>query len=125
MYSIIALVLIFIATCLLATFPNWHEDVDSQGSEREVKPFPSRPVTQIVLWLSSLATLLGLASAFWQHIGGAGASTLTRLLTYDLVVAQVGPTSVTLGWIAAGLNGITTIGILIMILSLSVLSRLA
>ncbi|KAI0545221.1 Ca2+ regulator and membrane fusion protein Fig1-domain-containing protein [Xylaria curta] len=111
---IITLVLIFIDICLVSIFPGWHEEEDSEGSAREVRPFPSRLVLQCALFISVLASLLGLASAFWQHIGGAGASTLTRLLTYDLVTAQVGPTSIALGWIAAGFNAIVAGGFILM-----------
>ncbi|KAA8566090.1 hypothetical protein EYC84_008694 [Monilinia fructicola] len=46
---IIAIIFAFICLLLLATFPGWHEEEDALGSEREVKPFPSRPVSQVAL----------------------------------------------------------------------------
>ncbi|KAI0448322.1 hypothetical protein F5B21DRAFT_510283 [Xylaria acuta] len=119
---IIALVLTFICVCLFGTFPGWQEGSDDDATE--IKPFPSRLILQSILWISALATLLGLASAFWQHIGGAGASTLTRLLTYDLVEAQVGPTSVALGWAAAAISAVITYGAVVIYLSIKVLVAL-
>jgi hypothetical protein len=76
------------------------------------------------LAISFVSTLLGLASAFWQHIGGAEASSLTRLLTYDVVEAHIGATSAAFGWIAASLTGITTLFLLVSILSMKILSEL-
>ncbi|KAI0182773.1 Ca2+ regulator and membrane fusion protein Fig1-domain-containing protein [Xylaria flabelliformis] len=103
---IITLVLIFINVCLVSISPDWHEEQDSESSAREVRPFPSRLVLQCALSINVLASLLGLAFTFWQHIGDAGASTLIRLLTYDLVTAQVSPLAglqlgSTLSWQAA------------------------
>ncbi|UZP42348.1 hypothetical protein NXS19_010164 [Fusarium pseudograminearum] len=40
---IIAIIFAFICLLLLATFPGWHEETDSEGSDREVKPFPLSP----------------------------------------------------------------------------------
>jgi len=51
---IVAIVLAFLTFLLLATFPGWHTDTSSSGSEHEVKPFPSRPVSQVALATYSL-----------------------------------------------------------------------
>lgn len=124
-HSIIAIVFSLICTMLLGTFPGWRTEDDGEGSEREVKPFPSRPVSQLALGFIGISSLLGLASAFWQHIGSSGATTLTRLLTYDMVEARVGATGMVFGWLGASCAGITTIGLFIMILSIRVLEQLS
>lgn len=124
-YSIIGLVASVSTAVILSTFPGWHEEEDSEGSEHEVKSFPSRIASYTALVLNTGGALFGLASAFWQHIGGAGASTLTRLSTYDAVVAQVGPVCMALGWLAAALVSISSLGMLLMVVSIHVLNALA
>ncbi|KAI0183371.1 Ca2+ regulator and membrane fusion protein Fig1-domain-containing protein [Xylaria flabelliformis] len=119
---VVALVLTFICVCLLGSLLSRQKE--SENDSTESKPFPSMLILRSAILISTLATLTGLVSAFWQHIGGAGASTLTRLLTYDLVEAQVGPTSVALGWTAAAINAIVTFGVLVIYLSIKVLAEL-
>ncbi|KAI0592858.1 Ca2+ regulator and membrane fusion protein Fig1-domain-containing protein [Biscogniauxia sp. FL1348] len=121
---IIAIILTFLSFLLLATFPGWQTEEDSEGSEREVKPFPPRPITMTIAALMSIASALGFVSAFWQHIGAAGASTLLKLLTYDMAEAQIGAAAMTLGWLGASCACVTTIGMVIMILSIQLLSQL-
>ncbi|KAI0021957.1 Ca2+ regulator and membrane fusion protein Fig1-domain-containing protein [Xylariomycetidae sp. FL0641] len=121
----IALVLTFLATLLLASFPGWHWEEDSEGSRREIKPFPSRSVSYTALAMCFLAATLGLASAFWQHIGAAEVSTTTRLLTYDLAGAEVGTTSMVFAWLAAAAVTVTTMGLLLMVLSIRILTQLS
>ena len=54
---IIAIIFAFICLLLLATFPGWHEEETSEGSDREVKPFPSRPVSQVALAIIFIASI--------------------------------------------------------------------
>ena len=65
--SIAAVALAFIVICLLLNFPVCHEELDEDGSNREVKPFPSRPVSLIALAASTLASILALLSMTWQQ----------------------------------------------------------
>jgi hypothetical protein len=119
-----ALPLAFIGIVLLATFPGWHEEVDDDGSEREVKPFPSRPISQICLMVVSLSAIFMFVSAFWQHIAAAGTANLAQSLSYGQVRGRIGPAAMALGWTAFGLTMVAVIGLLVMILSIRVLSRL-
>lgn len=124
-YSIISQVFLLIKigfVLILPSFPN----PGGKGIVRRYifTIFPSRAVLPVALLASFAASLFGFLSAFWQHIGGAGASTLTRILTYDTVTAQVGATSVALAWVAAGASGIATIAVLLIIVSRAVLQRL-
>ena len=88
--SIAAVALSFIAICLILTFPGWQTDVDDSGSDREVKPFPSRPVSQIALAASTLASILGLVSMIWQHTASVAAATTAQYLGYGTVKSGVG-----------------------------------
>ncbi|KAI1344735.1 Ca2+ regulator and membrane fusion protein Fig1-domain-containing protein [Xylariaceae sp. FL0016] len=121
---IIAIVLVLISIALLVTFPGWRDNVDSQVSEREIKPFPSRPISHAALGLAFAAAGLGFASAFWQHIGVAGASTTTRLLTYNLVETHIGAAAMVLGWLAAAIIAVSALGLLLMVVSIRVLAQL-
>ena len=62
-----AVALAFIVICLLLSFRGWHEELDEDGSIREVKPFPSQPVSLIALAASTLASILALISMTWQQ----------------------------------------------------------
>lgn len=109
---------------LLATFPGWHEEVDERGSERDVKPFPSRPVSQIALALIFVASVFVLVSVLWQHTASVAASTIAQDLGNGSVKSGVGTSAMILGWFGFALLIIVTIGLLVMILSISLLDRL-
>lgn len=121
---IVAIVLAFICFILLATFPGWHEETDERGSERDVKPFPSRPVSQIALALIFVASVFVLVSVLWQHTASVAASTIAQDLGNGSVKSGVGTTAMILGWFGFALFIIVTIGLLVMILSISLLDRL-
>ena len=110
--------------CLLFTFPGWHEEHDDNGSDREVKPFPSRPVSQIALATSTLASLLALVSMIWQHTASVAAATTAQDLGYGTVRSEVGATSLALGWVGFALMVLPAIGLLVMILSIRLLDQL-
>ncbi|KAL9586700.1 MAG: hypothetical protein Q9212_000708 [Teloschistes hypoglaucus] len=121
---IVAMILAFICFILLATFPGWHEETDERGSERDVKPFPSRPVSQVALALIFVASVFVLVSVLWQHTASVAASTIAQDLGNGSVKSGVGTTAMILGWFGFALFIIVTIGLLVMILSISLLDRL-
>jgi hypothetical protein len=124
MCSIVAIILAFLCFLLLATFPGWHEEVDETGSDREVKPFPSRPVSQVALALIFVASVFVLVSVLWQHTAAVAASTIAQDLGNGSVKSGVGTTAMILGWFGFALMIIVTIGLLVMILSISLLDKL-
>lgn len=123
-FRIVAIILAFICFLLLATFPGWHEETDEHGSEHDVKPFPSRPVSQVALALIFVASVFVLVSVLWQHTASVGASTIAQDLGNGSVVSGVGTTAMILGWFGFSLFIIVTIGLLVMILSISLLDKL-
>lgn len=106
------------------TFPNWHEETNDDGSEIEVKPFPSRPVTQVALGASALGFIFALISVLWQHVNSSAAGTMAESLTYGAVEAHVGTGAMVLGWAAVALICIVALALLVLIMSFSFLSRL-
>ncbi|KAE9366833.1 hypothetical protein N431DRAFT_548554 [Stipitochalara longipes BDJ] len=116
--------LVFIAILLLMTFPGWHEEEGSDGSERDVKPFPSQPVSYLVLALLTLASLLIFVSVFWQHIASSAAVTMGQSLSYGTVKGKVGTVAAVLGWGSVFLDILAAVAMFIMILSIRVLSEL-
>jgi hypothetical protein len=122
--SFVAIIFTFFAMILLATFPGWYEEEDSEGSEREVKPFPSRTVSQIALALYSFAFLFSFITVLWQHIGSAAAHTLAKTLTYDSIDVSVGAGAMALGWVGVGCIGVTAFGLLVIILAIRVLASI-
>lgn len=124
-YSIVAIVLAFLCFLLLATFPGWHEETNDDGSEiRDVKPFPSRPVSQVSLALIFVASIFVLVSVLWQHTASVAASTIAQDLGNGSVKSGVGTTAMVLGWFGFSLLIVVTIGLLVMILSIQLFDRL-
>ncbi|KAK2759832.1 hypothetical protein FQN54_002566 [Arachnomyces sp. PD_36] len=121
---IVAVILAFICFILLATFPGWHEETDASGSEHEVKPFPSRPVSQAALALIFIASVFILVSVLWQHTASVAASTIAQDLGNGSVRSGVGASSMILGWFGFGLLVVVTILLLVMILSIRLLNEL-
>jgi len=122
---IVAIILAFITFVLLATFPGWHEERDREtGSELDVKPFPSRPVSQVALSLIFIASIFVLVSVLWQHTASVAAATVCQDLGNGSVKSGVGTSAMVLGWFGFVLLIIVTIGLLVMILSIIVLDRL-
>lgn len=121
---IIAVILAFFCFILLATFPGWHEETDATGSEREVKPFPSRPVSQAALALIFIASVFVLVSVLWQHTASVAASTIAQDMGNGSVKSGVGTSAMVLGWFGFGLMVVVTIGLLVMILSIKLIRQL-
>ncbi|KAJ5161098.1 hypothetical protein N7492_006490 [Penicillium capsulatum] len=121
---IVAIVFAFFCFILLATFPGWHEEPGDDGSDVEVKPFPSRPVSQAALALIFVSSVFVLVSVLWQHTASVAASTIAQDMGNGVVKSGVGTSAMVLGWFGFVLLVIVTIGLLVMILSISLLRKL-
>ncbi|KAI1088574.1 membrane fusion mating protein FIG1 [Rostrohypoxylon terebratum] len=122
---IIAIIFAFVCFLLLATFPGWHEEEDSEGSDREIKPFPSRPVSQVALAIIFIASIFVLVSVLWQHTASVAASIIAQDFGNGSVLSGIGTSAMVMGWFSFTLLIIVTIGLLVMILSIRVLTQLA
>lgn len=123
-FSIIAIIFAFICFILLATWPGWHEEEDSEGSERAVKPFPSRPVSQVALAIIFVASIFILVSVLWQHTASVAASVIAQDFGNGSVKSGVGTSAMVIGWFSFALLIVVTIGLLVMIISMQVLSQM-
>ncbi|KAI4734492.1 membrane fusion mating protein FIG1 [Aureobasidium sp. EXF-12298] len=122
---IIAIILAFLCFLLLASFPGWHEERDrATGSEVDVKPFPSRPVSQTALALIFIASVFVLVSVLWQHTASVAAAQVAQDMGNGSIKSGVGTSAMVLGWFSFALLLIVTIGLLVMILSIHLLERL-
>lgn len=121
---LMAIILGFFSFLLLATFPGWHEDPVTSGSELDVKPFPSRPVSQVALSCSFVAGILCLIAALWQHVGSVGAAAMAETANFGNVRTEIGAGAMAMAWIGFVLLAIVAIGLFVMILSIVVLDRL-
>jgi hypothetical protein len=122
--SIIAIIFAFICLLLLATFPGWHDEVDSDDGDRQVKPFPSRPVSQVAVSIIFIASVFVLVSVLWQHTASVAASVIAQDFGNGVVKSGVGTSAMVLGWFSFTLLIIVTIGLLVMIISIKVLRSL-
>ncbi|KAI1905632.1 hypothetical protein LOZ53_005483 [Ophidiomyces ophidiicola] len=122
---IVAVVLAFLCFLLLATFPGWHEETSEDGSDRQVRPFPSRAVSQVALALVFIASVFVLVSVLWQHTASVAASTVAQDMGNGSVKSGVGTSAMVLGWFGFVLLVVVTVGLLAMILSISLLAKLA
>lgn len=119
------IVLAFICFLLLGTFPGWHEERDPvTGSDVDIKPFPSRPVSQVALSNAFVAAVLLLTASLWQHVGAVGAATMVETANFGNVKAQIGAGAMAMIWISFTFEIIISIGLVTMILSIIVLDRL-
>lgn len=122
----ISVVLSCLAMLLLATFPGWHEETDeTTGSLVDVKPFPSRPVSQVALLFSFISSVLMLVTSLWQHVGCVGAATLAESAYYNNIKAEVGSGAMIMVWGSFTLTIVTMISLVAMIISIVILDRLS
>ncbi|KAJ5725911.1 uncharacterized protein N7483_007268 [Penicillium malachiteum] len=121
---IVAVILAFFCFILLATFPGWHEEPDETGDSVEVKPFPSRPVSQAALALIFVSSIFVLVSVLWQHTASVAASTIAQDMGNGSVKSGVGTSAMVLGWFGFVLLVVVTIGLLVMILSIRLIKKL-
>ncbi|KAF2716204.1 membrane fusion mating protein FIG1 [Polychaeton citri CBS 116435] len=122
---IVAIILAFVTFLLLATFPGWHEERDANtGSDIDIKPFPSRPVSQVALALIFIASIFVLVSVLWQHTASVAAAQIAQDFGNGSVKSGVGTSAMVLGWFGFALFIVVTIGLLVMILSIHLLDRL-
>ena len=122
--SIVAIILAFVTFLLLATFPGWHEERDAAGSDIDIKPFPSRPVSQVALALIFVASIFVLVTVLWQHTASVAGAQVASDFGNGSVRSGVGTSAMVLGWFGFALFIIVTIGLLVMILSIALLSNL-
>jgi small-conductance mechanosensitive channel len=110
----------------MATFPGWHSERDARtGSEIDIKPFPSRPVSEAVAWALVAASLLLMVSALWQHVAAASVVAIVSTTAQGKdVVGDIGAASITLVWLSFALVMIAVQGTIVMILSIRLLDWL-
>ncbi|EGP83565.1 unnamed protein product [Zymoseptoria tritici ST99CH_1E4] len=122
---IVAIILAFGTFLLLATFPGWHEEHDARtGSDIDIKPFPSRPVSQVALALIFISSIFVLVSVLWQHTASVAAAQVAQDFGNGSVKSGVGTAAMVLGWFGFALLIIVTVGLLVMILSIHLLDKL-
>ncbi|KAF2635028.1 hypothetical protein P280DRAFT_437750 [Massarina eburnea CBS 473.64] len=120
-----AIILVLFSCLLVATFPGWHsEHNESTGSDIDVAPFPSRPVSQIATSSAVVAAMLCLVASLWQHVGSVGAAAMAETANYGNVKSDIGAGAVVLGWVGVVFMAIIAIGLAILVSSLLILDRL-
>lgn len=123
--SPVASAFIVLGAVFLMTYSRWDGlGQDGEGSEREVKLFPSRTVAGVSLTLFLVSSMFLLVTALWQH---AVASTLVTSLeasSYGAIKAHVGVIGIIFGWAVCGLVYVVAWGLLVLILSIRVLEEL-
>ena len=124
LYRIIAIIFAFLCVLLLATFPSWYEEEDSEGSDRVVRAIPSRAVSQVSLAIIFIASIFVLVSVLWQHTASVAASVIAQDFANGVVKSGVGTSAMVLGWFSFALLIIVTIGLIVTILTISVVHQL-
>jgi hypothetical protein len=120
-----AMVLSVVAFLGFATFPGWHEEHDARtGEDVDIKPFPDRRVLKACSFLMSMASLFMLVSALWQHVAAVSAASMITSGTQGYLSGHVGSIAAVLIWLALAFVVITTIGHLIMVLSIELLDSI-
>ena len=122
-FSIIAIIFALICLLLLATFPGWHEETTSEGSELEVKPIPTRPVSQVALAIVFVSSIFVLVSVLWQHTASVSAAVILRSFGNGSVRSGIGTSAMVMGWFSFAILIIVTIALLVIVLSIRVMTR--
>lgn len=81
-------------------------------------------MSQVALALIFVAAVFVLVSVLWQHTASVAASTIAQDMGNGSVKSGVGTSAMILGWFGFGLLVVVTIGLLVMILSISLLNQL-
>ena len=109
----------------LASFPGWTEERDERtGSDIDIKPFPSRAVSQAIAFVLLMASLLVLVSCLWQHVAAASVVTTVSSMSQQRIAGHVGAVAAVLVWLSLTLVVFTFLGILVMIISIYTLDLL-
>lgn len=122
--SIIAVIFAFFCVLLLATFPSWYEEEDSEGSERFIHQLPSRAVSQVALAIIFISSIFILVSVLWQHTASVAAAVIAQDFGNGAVKSGVGTSAMVLGWFSFALFIIVTIGLIVTILTISVVAQM-
>ena len=110
---------------LISTFPGWETTTDPDtGWDVDVKPFPSRPISQLALSAAALASLFCAVSALWQHTSAASASTRLEASALGVVKATIGPIATSFVWISFALLATGSAALLMMLATIFVLDKL-
>jgi len=116
--SVIAIVLMILASLLLATFPGWHVEVNSSGSDVDVKPFPSKPISQLVCVLLIGSSFVLFVATLWQHSAAVIVAAMMPRFTSPALTTHVSPIAVALEWLAWALVSVAAIQISVIIVTI-------
>ena len=109
----------------LASIPGWTEEYDARtGSYIDIKPFPSREVSQAIAFALLMASLLVLVSCLWQHVAAASVVTTVSSMSQHRIAGHVGAVAAVLVWLSLTFVVFTFLGILVMIISIYALDLL-
>lgn len=89
----------------------------------DYKPLPSRFVSQISLALVFISSVFVLVSVLWQHTASVSATAVAQDLGNGSLKSGVGTSAMVLGWFGFGFLVIVTVGLLVMIMTLSLVGR--
>lgn len=90
----------------------------------DVKPFPSRPVLNLVCIFSVGSTFVLFVAALWQHTAAVIVAAMVPRFTSPALSTHVGLIAMALGWLGWTLITITAIAVVIMLLTVQMLSHL-
>lgn len=121
---IAAIIFAIISIYLFSTFPGWHEEIDDDGQECDVRPFPSPITLNSAFTTSTLASLLALVSMLWQHIASVAAATTAENMAYGTVKSLIGLNAMALGWAGVASFVLASIGTFTLIRGTSILDSL-
>ena len=71
-----------------------------------------------------LASMFSLTGAVWQHVAAASAASVAKFAIEEGLHTKVGPAAAGLAWTTFMLAGMVFIGLVVMMLSISLLDRL-
>ncbi|KAF7875361.1 hypothetical protein EAF04_002533 [Stromatinia cepivora] len=109
----ISLAFAFITITILSFTPSWKTESNSgAGSEREVKLFPSRKISDTACATSGSTAIFAFVSILWQHLAAVSALKIIENMSYGGLMGKVETNSMVVGWLAVvGIYGVFTHGV--------------
>ncbi|KAF1357263.1 hypothetical protein EJ07DRAFT_129494 [Lizonia empirigonia] len=113
----VAIIISFVSSCLLSAFPGWR----TSFSDVDVKPFPSKPVSQAALACAFVSALVLLITSLWQHVGAVGAAAIAN---HGNVKTDIGTGAMVIAWISFVVTTMSMGTSIVMIPSMIISDRL-
>lgn len=85
-----------------ALWPSWQQERDDLTDESiEMMPFPSTASMNVIMAFITIAFMLSLVAALWQHTAAVAVASVIESVAHGTVMTSIGATAMALSWTAS------------------------